>query len=74
MCLKHRTGVTEKNIRYLKTAIVSSFKVTTVASVACKDISLDRASDVLLCDEPKKKKKDRKNNYSPRKHHICYSI
>jgi len=29
---------------------ISSFSVTTVASVACKDISLDRASEVLLCD------------------------
>lgn len=27
----------------------SLLRVTTVASVACRDISLDRASDVLLC-------------------------
>lgn len=59
-----RTGVKEKNLRYLKTVMVSSFRVTTVASVACKDISLDRASDVLLCDEANT---DRNHHYSQRK-------
>lgn len=34
-------------------------RVTTVASVACRDMSLDRASDVLLWME----KEERENNF-----------
>lgn len=40
---------------YLRTDL-SLLRVTTVASVACRDISLDKASDVLLWMEEKSTK------------------
>lgn len=45
--LVYRTTKEEKHLRIDR----SLLRVTTVASVACRDISLDRASDVLLCIE-----------------------
>lgn len=44
--------------KYLRIDL-SLLRVTTVASVACKDISLDRASDVLLWME----EAGRQNNF-----------
>lgn len=42
----------QKVLQYLRT-VLSLPRVTTVASVACRDISLDNASDVLLWIEEK---------------------
>lgn len=46
--------ITKPNMQvtYLSTDM-SAFRVTTVASVACRDISFDNASEVLLWPERK---------------------